>query len=58
LTFLAASIAMLTYQLDYALPTYKFTPGYRGGAGAYAAGYILLIITQVIYIYTKTNIYA
>jgi hypothetical protein len=38
---------MLTYQLDYALPTWKFTYEYRGGAGAYGAGYIFLIITQV-----------
>jgi hypothetical protein len=44
---LAASIAMLTYQLDYVLPTAKFVPQYRGGAGAYAAGYIILIMIQV-----------
>ncbi len=47
LTFLAASIAMLTLQLDYALPTFKFGYGYRGGAGTYAAGYIILIIIEV-----------
>jgi len=44
---LAASIAMLTLQLDYALPTFKFGYGYRGGAGTYAAGYIILIIIEV-----------
>ncbi|CEP16031.1 hypothetical protein [Parasitella parasitica] len=50
LTFLAASIAMLTLQLDYALPTTKFTPGYRNGAGAYAAGYIILIIIEFLWV--------
>ncbi|KAI7897673.1 uncharacterized protein BX663DRAFT_299113 [Cokeromyces recurvatus] len=51
LTFLAASVAMSTYQLDYALPVSKFASGYRSGASAYATGYILLLIAQVIYIY-------
>ncbi|KAI8645504.1 hypothetical protein BD408DRAFT_361230 [Parasitella parasitica] len=50
LTFLAASIAMLTLQLDYALPTTKFTSGYRNGAGAYAAGYIILIIIEFLWV--------
>jgi hypothetical protein len=49
LTFLAASIAMLTAQLDFALPIAKFSSAYRGGAGAYAAGYIILIIIEVNY---------
>ncbi|KAG1063783.1 hypothetical protein G6F42_027137 [Rhizopus arrhizus] len=44
---MVASIAMLTLQLDYALPTFKFGYGYRGGAGTYAAGYIILIIIEV-----------
>lgn len=47
LTFLATSIAMITSQLDYALPTTKFVVQYKAGAGAYAAGYIILIIIQV-----------
>ncbi|KAF1800529.1 hypothetical protein V8B55DRAFT_1535285 [Mucor lusitanicus] len=50
LTFLAASIAMLTLQLDYALPTVKFSFGYRGGAGAYAAGYIILIMIEFLWV--------
>ncbi|CAO0803444.1 unnamed protein product [Mucor circinelloides] len=50
LTFLAASIAMLTLQLDYALPTFKFGYGYRGGAGTYAAGYIILIIIEFLWV--------
>ncbi|KAI8367161.1 hypothetical protein EDC96DRAFT_507121 [Choanephora cucurbitarum] len=50
LTFLAASISMLTYQIDFALPLSKFLGGYRSGAGAYAAGYIILIIIQFLWV--------
>ncbi|KAI7896629.1 uncharacterized protein EV154DRAFT_491667 [Mucor mucedo] len=50
LTFLAASLSMLTYQLDYALPTSKFKSQYKGGAGVYAAGYIILIIIQFLWV--------
>lgn len=49
---MAASIAMLTYQLDYALPTTKFVAQYQGGAGAYAAGFIILIMIQVSGVYS------
>lgn len=50
LTFLAASIAMLTAQLDFSLPVAKFSSAYRGGAGAYAAGYIILIIIEFLWV--------
>ncbi|KAI9270254.1 hypothetical protein EDC94DRAFT_598580 [Helicostylum pulchrum] len=50
LTFLATSIAMITSQLDYALPTTKFVVQYKAGAGAYAAGYIILIIIQFLWV--------
>ncbi|KAI9481358.1 MAG: hypothetical protein EXX96DRAFT_566403 [Benjaminiella poitrasii] len=50
LTFLAASIAMVTYQLDYVLPASKFTLSYKSGASAYAVGYIILMITQFVWI--------
>ncbi|KAI9357729.1 hypothetical protein BD770DRAFT_456659 [Pilaira anomala] len=50
LTFLASSIAMLTHQLDYALPTTKFVNQYKGGAGAYASGYVILIVIQFLWV--------
>lgn len=48
MTFLAASIALLTGQLDYVFPIARFNTSLRGGAGAYGAGYIILIIVEVI----------
>ncbi|RCI05741.1 hypothetical protein CU098_013640 [Rhizopus stolonifer] len=50
LTFLAASISMVTYQIDFVLPVTKFTAGYRSGASAYAAGYIILMIIQFLWV--------
>lgn len=46
LTFLAASIPLLTIQVDYVIQYIKPSIP-RDPANAYAAGYIILIIVQV-----------
>ncbi|KAI9253183.1 hypothetical protein BY458DRAFT_522367 [Sporodiniella umbellata] len=47
LAFLGASIALLTVQLDFLVPSARV---YKGAFGAYAAGYILLIMIQFIWV--------
>ncbi|KAI9488796.1 hypothetical protein BDB00DRAFT_846604 [Zychaea mexicana] len=52
LTFLAVSIAMLMGQIDAVLPVSRF--GYdanQDGAGAYAAGYIFIVIIQFLWVF-------
>lgn len=51
LAFLGASISLLTVQLDYITPASRV---FGGGAGAFATGYIILIIIQV-YFSPKKN---
>ncbi|KAI9272687.1 hypothetical protein BDA99DRAFT_498972 [Phascolomyces articulosus] len=54
LTFLAASIALLTVQIDSVLPVNKFAAiegANQGGAAAYAAGYIIIIIIQFLWVF-------
>ncbi|CEG76445.1 hypothetical protein RMATCC62417_11341 [Rhizopus microsporus] len=47
LAFLGASISLLTIQLDYITPASRV---FGGGAGAFATGYIVLIIIQFLWV--------
>ena len=53
MTFLAISIALLTGQTDSVLPVSELLDpnANKGGAGAYAAGYIIIIIIQFLWVF-------
>ncbi|KAI8367493.1 uncharacterized protein BYT42DRAFT_586415 [Radiomyces spectabilis] len=51
LTFLGASIAMLTLVLDNVLPTWKIGGWHTSAWNAFAAGYVILIIIQFLWIF-------
>ncbi|KAI8143079.1 SH3 domain-containing protein [Fennellomyces sp. T-0311] len=53
LTLLAISIALLHGQIDGVLPVARFNSAAydQGGAGAYAAGYIIIIIIQFLWVF-------
>ncbi|KAI7852379.1 hypothetical protein BDC45DRAFT_185919 [Circinella umbellata] len=53
LTFLAISISLLTGQIDFAVSAANLLGQSvnQGGAGAYAAGYIIIIIVQFLWVF-------